>query len=83
MRQGTVVPIRVILVLYDTPSYSAGACGIPQWIAVSFKEVVVALLADVCCCAQCSHADAEVCHLISDDLTHEGQILESFSHKKC
>ena len=83
MRQGTVVPIRETPLLYDTPSYSAGTCGIPQWIAVSFKEVVVALLADVCCCAQCSHADAEVCHLISDDLTHEGQILESSSHKKC
>ena len=81
MHQGTVVPIRVILVLYDTPSYSAGACGIPQWIAVSFKEVVVALLADVCCCAQCSHADAEVCHLIGNHIVQRGQIVESFSHK--
>ena len=81
MRQGTVVPIRETPLLYDTPSYSAGTCGIPQWIAVSFKEVVVALLADVCCCAQCSHADAEVCHLIGNNLPQWGQIVESFSHK--
>ena len=64
--------MRVTPVLYDTPSCSAGVCGIPQWNVVSFKETVVGLLTDVCYCAQCSHADAESYYLIGDDLTHKG-----------
>ena len=61
--------MRVTPVLYDTPSCSAGVCGILRWNVVSFKETVVGYATDVGLSAEVHDTYAQRFALGSDYLT--------------
>ena len=68
-RRDSAAQMRVTPVLYDTPSCSAGVCGIPRWSVVSFKETVVGYATYVSFSAEVHDTYAQRYALGSDHLT--------------
>lgn len=68
-RRGSAAQTHATLALYDTPSCSAGVCGIPQWNVVSFKQLVVGYATDVGLAAEVHDTDAQRLALGGDHLT--------------